>query len=200
MLAKDGTVIAISYPQDMTVEAYLEWEPLQELRYEFVNGEVFAMTGGTLPHNGIAINLLTALRPHIRTQDCRINIADVKVKITPTLYRYPDLVVSCDERDQAALSAIQYPKVIVEVLSPGTEAQDRGDKFKAFCTLDSLEEYVLISSTEVSVEVYRRGEGRLWLYTAYQQGDLIPLDSVDFEFPISLLYDGIAQFETGHNP
>ncbi|MGB7416744.1 MAG: Uma2 family endonuclease, partial [Thermosynechococcaceae cyanobacterium] len=80
----------------MSIEAYLEWEPRQELRYEFVNGEVFAMTGGTLPHNDIAINLLTALRPHVRKQGCRINIADVKVNVTPTIYRYPDLVVSCD--------------------------------------------------------------------------------------------------------
>ncbi|MGF1603594.1 MAG: Uma2 family endonuclease [Thermosynechococcaceae cyanobacterium] len=188
-------MIAIPNPQPMTVEAYLEWEPRQELRYEFVNGDVFAMTGGTLPHNDIAINLLTALRPYVRRQGCRINIADAKVNVAPTIYRYPDLVVSCDERDKVALDAIQYPKLIVEVLSPSTEARDRGDKFKEFRTLASLEEYVLISSTEVSVELYRRGEGRLWLYTAYQSGDFIKFESVDFEFPIALLYEDIVQFE-----
>lgn len=94
----------------MTLEAYLEWEPRQELRYEFVSGIVLAMTGVTLRHNDVAINLLTALRPHIRAQGCRINIADAKVHVTPSIYRYPDLVVSCDDRDRTALNAIQYPK------------------------------------------------------------------------------------------
>lgn len=185
-------MIAISQPYRMTVEAYLEWEPLQELRYEFVDGEVLAMTGGTLPHNDIAINLLTALRPQVRQNGCRINIADAKVSVTPTQYRYPDLVVSCDERDQAALDAIRHPKLIVEVLSAGTEAQDRGEKFKEFRALASLEEYVLIASRDVGVEIYRRGEGRMWLYTAYQDGELIRLESVDFEFPIALLYEGVS--------
>ena len=184
-------MIAASQPQQMTVEAYLEWEPRQELRYEFVNGDIFAMTGGTLPHNDIAINLLTVLRPHVRRQGCRINIADAKVNITPSIYRYPDVVVSCDERDRTAINAIQHPKIIVEVLSAGTEAFDRGDKFKEYRTLPSLEEYILISSTQVNVEIYRRGEGRLWLYTAYQAGDVIKLESIGFEFAIAILYEDI---------
>jgi Uma2 family endonuclease len=185
-------MIATPQPLTMTVEAYLDWEPCQEVRHEFVNSKVFAMTGGTLPHNDIAINLLTALRPHIRAQGCRINIADAKVSVSSAIYRYPDLVVSCDERDRTALNAIQSPKLIVEVLSPGTESLDRGDKFKEYRSLPSLEEYVLISSTQINVEIYRRGEGRLWLYTAYQAPDIIPLESVGFDFPMALLYEDVA--------
>ena len=185
-------MIASPQPQTMTVAAYLAWESCQDRRYEFVNGEVFAMTSGTLAHNDIAINLLTALRPSIRTQGCHINIADVKVTVTPTIYRYPDLVVSCDERDRTALNAIQYPKLMVEVLSPGTEALDRGHKFKEYRSLPSLEEYVLISTTEMNVEIYRRGEGRWWRYTAYQTRDMIPLESVGFECALALLYEGVA--------
>ena len=185
-------MIAIPQSPKMTVEAYLAWEPCQDMRHEFVNGEVFAMTGGTLPHNDIAINLLTALRPAIRAQGCRINIADAKVNVTNTIYRYPDLVVSGDERDRTALNAIQHPKLIVEVLSPGAEALDRGEKFKEYRALPSLEEYVLISSTEINVEIYRRGEGRLWLYTAYQKGESIKLESAGFEFPIALLYEDVS--------
>ena len=184
-------MIAVPTPQNMTVADYLDWEPRQELRYEFVNGEVFAMTGGSLPHNDIAINLLTALRPHIRKQGCRINMADAKVNITPSVYRYPDLAISCDERDKAALDAIRYPKLIVEVVSPGTETLDRSDKFREYRSLPSLEEYILISSTQIDVEIYRRGEGRLWLYTAYQAGDNINLESIGFEFPIELLYEDV---------
>ncbi|MBD2258381.1 Uma2 family endonuclease [Pseudanabaena sp. FACHB-2040] len=184
-------MIATAQPQKMSVEAYLEWEPCQELRYEYVNGEVYAMTGGSLPHNDIAVNLLTALYPHIRAQGCRINIADAKVNVAPPIYRYPDLVVSCDERDRTAVNAIHYPKLIVEVLSPGTEAFDRGNKFKEYRSLPSLEEYVLISSTQIGVEIYRRGEGRLWLYYPYQDGDTLKLESIGFELPIALLYDAV---------
>lgn len=175
----------------MTVEAYLAWELRQELRYEFVNGTVYAMTGGTLPHNDIAINLLTALRTPVRNQGCRINIADVKVQVSPSTYRYPDLVVSCNDRDQSAVKAIQFPKLIVEVLSTGTEARDRGDKFKEYRAIPSLEEYVLVSSTQVNIEIYRRGEGQLWLYTAYQIGDTVPWASLGLELPIAQLYEAV---------
>jgi len=187
-------MIAVPTPQKMSVEAYFAWEPQQALRHEFVNGQVFAMAGGTLAHNDIAVNLLTAQRPSLRKRGCRINIADAKVTITPTIYRYPDLVITCDERDKTALNAIAHPKLIVEVLSASTEALDRGDKFKEYRSLPTLEEYVLISATQTEVEIYRRGEGRLWLYTAYQPGDIVPLESVNFEFPIALLYEDIAFF------
>ena len=188
-------MIAIPRPQKMTVEDYLVWEPQQEFRYEFVNGHVFAMAGGTLAHNDIAVNLLTALRPHLRKQGCRINIADAKVNVTPTLYRYPDLVVTCDQRDKVAVDAIQFPKLIVEVLSSGTEAVDRGDKLKEYCNIPSLEAYVLVSSKAISVEVYRRSESWFWLYTMYASGDVVGLESVGFECPVELLYEDIVAFE-----
>ena len=175
----------------MTVGDYLEWEPRQERRYEYLHGQVVAMTGGTLPHNDLAINLLTVLRPLVRAQGCRINIADAKVKVTPSIYRYPDLVVSCDARDKAALNAIQFPTLIVEVLSPATESIDRSDKFREYRTIPSLQEYVLISSTQVAVELYRRGEGRMWLYYPYQEGDLIRLESLGLDCPIDQIYDDV---------
>ncbi|MFG6107413.1 Uma2 family endonuclease [Leptothoe sp. EHU-05/26/07-4] len=184
-------MIAVPPPQKMTTAAYLDWEPQQELRYEFVNGSVYAMAGGSLPHNDVAINLLTKLRPYTREQGCRINMADAKVNITPQIYRYPDLAISCDERDKTALDALRYPKLVIEVLSPGTETLDRSEKFREYRSLPSLEEYVLISSTQIEVEIYRRGEGRLWLYTTYQAEDIITLESVGFECPIELLYEQV---------
>jgi Uma2 family endonuclease len=94
----------------MSVEEYLEWEPRQEERYEYVLGEIFAMTGGTIPHNDIAINLLTAVRSRVRTTGCRINMAGVKVQVNPSgLYYYPDVVVSCDSRDLNAHKLIRSP-------------------------------------------------------------------------------------------
>ncbi|MBW4485389.1 MAG: Uma2 family endonuclease [Tildeniella torsiva UHER 1998/13D] len=176
----------------MTVEAYLTWEPAQELRYEYINGEVVAMTGGTLPHNDIALNLYTLLRPHLKQRGCRGNVADAKVKITDNIYRYPDLVVSCDRRDIQAVDAIQYPSLVVEVLSPGTEALDRGKKFEEYRTLPSLQEYGLIDSAAMTVEIYRRGEGRLWLYYPYQAGDSISFDSIGVVCPIEQIYEGVV--------
>lgn len=176
----------------MSVEEYLEWEPRQDLRYEYANGEVLAMTGGTIPYNDIALNLYTALRPHLRSRGCRINVADVKVQISPvSSYYYPDIIVSCDPQDLNG-QFIQFPILIGEVLSPGSEAKDRGEKFRNYQTLPSLQEYVLIDAEKVAVECYRRGEGRMWLYYPYTSGDVIGLSSLEFACPIELLYEGVS--------
>lgn len=176
----------------MSVDEYLVWEPQQEMRHEYARGAVYAMTGGTVPHNDVAINLLTALLPQVRSQGCRINMADVKLQIdAANLYYYPDLMVSCDPRDLNAQRFIQFPKLIVEVLSPGTAAKDRGDKFKDYQTIPSLQEYLLVSSETMSAECYRRGEGRMWLYYPYSEGDNIYLDSLGCQIAIEQLYTGI---------
>ena len=188
-------MIATTQPQKMSIEEYLEWEPRQETRYEYVYGEVLAMTGGTIPHNDVAINLLTLVRSQVRARGCRINMADVKVQVNASgLYYYPDLIVSCDARDLNARKFIQYPKLIVEVLSPGTEGYDRGGKFTAYRNMPTLQEYVLVDSEKVSVECYRRGEGRMWLYTPYTPGDILTLESIAWEGAIELLYEDVQFF------
>lgn len=186
-------MIATPDSPKMTVEQYLEWEPQQELRYEYVDGEVVAMTGGSIPHNDIAINLLTTLHPHVRASGCRVNMADVKLKISKSnLYYYPDLLVSCDPQDLSARQFIQFPTLIVEVLSPGTADKDRSDKFIDYQRIPTLQEYVLINSQKVSVECYRRGEGRMWLYYPYGDGDTITLESIGFNVEVAQLYTGIS--------
>ena len=178
--------------QIMTIEEYLEWEPQQEIRYEYVNGEVFAMTGGTIPHNDIALNLYRNLYPHLRSQGCKANVSDVKVQVTPqSPYYYPDVIVSCDPEDLQARKFYQKPKLIAEVLSPGTSGKDRGEKFTYYLKMPSLQEYILIDSEKISVERYCRGEGRMWLYSPYVAGDIITLSSIEFEFPIELLYEDV---------
>ncbi|BAY66209.1 hypothetical protein NIES22_63220 [Calothrix brevissima NIES-22] len=190
---KNLAMVASQQPQKMTIEEYLAWEPLQDFRYEYVNGEVFAMTGGTIPHNDIALNFYTALRPHLRARGCRVNVSDVKVQLTPTsAYYYPDVVVSCDPQDLNARKFIQNPKIIVEVLSPGTSSKDRGEKFTNYLQIPSLQEYLLINSEKISVERYCRGEGRMWLYYPYTEGDMISLSSIEFEIAIALLYEGVV--------
>jgi len=101
-------MIANPHPQIMSIEKYLVWEPLQDCRYEYHNGEIVAMTGGTVPHNDITLNLYRALYPHLRSQNCRINVADVKLQVSlKNSYYYPDIIVSCDQRDLNARQSIQ---------------------------------------------------------------------------------------------
>lgn len=186
-------MIANPQPQKISIEEYLDWEPLQDFRYEYINGEVLAMTGGTIPHNDIALNFYRVLYPHLRSRGCRINVADVKVQVSPNSpYYYADVVVSCDSQDLNARKFIQYPQLIVEVLSPGTEAKDRGEKFSFYRTIPTLQSYILIESDKIAVEYYRRGEGRMWLYSPYALGDTITVESIDFSCIIDSFYEGVT--------
>lgn len=186
-------MLAISQQPRMSIKEYLEWEPQQDLRHEYINGEVFAMTGGTLAHNDITLNLYRTLYPKVRSRGCRINVADVKVQVaTNNPYYYPDVVVSCDPQDLNARKFIQSPTITAEVLSPGTSARDRGEKFTNYLTIPTLQEYLLINSDKISVERYTRGEGRMWLYYPYIAGETITLLSLEFEFAIELIYEGIV--------
>ena len=180
-------------PQNMTAEEYLEWEGKQEFRNEYVDGEILAMTGGSIPHNDIALNFYTALRPYLRQRGCRVNVSDVKVQASKkNRYFYPDLVVTSEPDDLKSRDFIEHPKVIVEVLSPSTASYDRGDKFKYYRQIPSLQEYVLIDSEAIAVEVYQRGEGKMWHYYEYANEEAIALKSIEFECPIELLYEGVS--------
>lgn len=185
-------MFASSHLSRMTPQQYLEWEPTQELRYEYVNGEVFAMTGGTIPHNTVAVNLVTALKSHLRGGACQVFIADVKVGVSASgPFHYPDVLVSCDERDREAIQVIQYPCLIFEVLSPSTEAYDRGGKFAHYRKLATLQEYVLIEAEKVGVECFRRTANRRWEFQTYSAGEEVEFESVDFRCPMELLYEGV---------
>ncbi|MEO0807254.1 MAG: Uma2 family endonuclease [Cyanobacteria bacterium J06643_4] len=185
-------MVATFQSQPMTAEEYLAWEPLQALRYEYCDGQVFAMTGSTKGHNRLALNLYSLLVEQVDAAGCEISVSDVKVELGKGLsYRYPDLIVSCSEQDKKDLKRYRFPKLIVEVLSPSTTTVDREDKFQEYIQLPSLEAYVLISSQRMQVECFRRGEGRMWLYFPYREGDQVPIASLGIEFPIAQLYKNI---------
>ena len=185
-------MIASIQPQQMTVEEYLEWESRQELRYEYCNGDVFAMSGGTKTHDELAFNLRRSLIDRVAEQGCSMSGSDVKVFVRQGVsYRYPDLSISCDDRDEVNDTFYSFPQLIVEVLSPSTESVDRIDKFKEYIQIPTLQEYLLISTDEVSVECYRRGEGRMWLYFQYGKGETITLESVGVDLPIEMIYRNI---------
>ncbi|MBD2197010.1 MULTISPECIES: Uma2 family endonuclease [Calothrix] len=175
----------------MSPQEYLEWEVRQEIKYEYIDGEVFAMTGGTLPHNDIALNLASALKNHLRGSSCIPFMAAAKVAVSENTFHYPDVVVSCDERDKQAIQFIQYPCLIVEVLSPSTEAYDRGAKFTRYRRIETLQEYVLIDAEKIGVDCFRLNDRGLWELHPYEAGDEVQLTSVDFRFPIALLYENV---------
>ncbi|QJB44991.1 Uma2 family endonuclease [Dolichospermum flos-aquae] len=171
---------------------YLEWEEQQDIKYEYINGEVFAMTGGTIPHNDVAFNLASGLKNHLKGSKCRVNIADAKVGVSDTgPFTYPDVVVSCHPKDKKAIKFIQFPSLIVEVLSPSTEAYDRGGKFQLYRRIQTLQEYVLISADKIGLDCFRLNDRGLWELHPFVEGDNVHLVSVDFTFPLSLVYEDV---------
>jgi Uma2 family endonuclease len=177
----------------LTPTEYLAWEEQQEFRHEYVDGEIYDMTGGTVNHGKIAVNITIALGNHLRGSGCQVLNSDVKVQtLESKSYFYPDISVTCDERDRHADQFVSYPCLIIEVLSPSTEAYDRGKKFRKYRRSASLQEYVLVSTNEMCVDAYQRNERGKWELTTYGDGDLVELKSVNLTVPIEQIYENIV--------
>ena len=164
----------------MSVEEYLESERHSAIKRGYVDGHVYAMAGGTRAHGVIAVNVTSLLRSALRGGPCRVYNSDVKVQLTETRYVYPDASVGCDERDRTSddEDVVRYPTVVVEVLSPSTEAYDRGAKFALYRSSETLREYVLVSTDRQAVECYRRGANDLWTLYPFGAGDEVVLESI----------------------
>ncbi len=187
-------MVALSDNYRLTVEEYLALEENSPIKHEYIDGNVFAMAGTTDSHNLIAGNLYTLIRRHLRGSDCRVYFADLKIRLQQSNgFYYPDLLVTCDPRDGETATYKRFPKLIIEVLSDGTEAFDRGDKFNDYQTLDSLEEYVLISSKKQRVEIFRHQENDRWQYESYDaaQNPQVQLESIDLFLAIADLYEDV---------
>lgn len=182
----------------MTAEEYLTWEPTQEQRYEYWNGEVVAMSGGTRYHNRVSLNFFKLLDDGLADRLCEVYIVDVKVQAEPgRKYFYPDVVVTCDQRDRDP-QLVQFPCLIVEVLSPSTEALDRGVKFAQYRRSATLQEYVLVQVEQPVVELFRRNSQGQWVLSDYGLDDSLDLESVGVEIAIADLYRQV-QFEPNNS-
>lgn len=175
-------------------EEYLQMEKISDLKHEYIDGQVYAMAGASDAHVTIAGNLFALLRNHIRNSGCRVYIADMKARIESlNRYYYPDVMVTCDDRDKETPVYKQFPCLIVEVLSDSTEAFDRGDKFADYQQIESLQEYVLINSKRQRVECFRRGDDGLWILQSYTSlQDSYRLQSIDFEGTMTELYEDVS--------
>ena len=185
-------MIASQNSDSLSPEEYLQLEEKSLIKHEYRQGDVYAMAGASNTHVLIAGNLYVLLRNHLRGRGCLPYISDTKVQIEAmNTYYYPDIAVTCDRRDREFKNFLRYPCLIVEVLSETTEAFDRGDKFADYRTLESLQEYVLISQNRIHVDCFRRNDHGQWVLYPYGEGDTIDLASIDFSCAIASLYEDI---------
>ncbi len=176
-----------------TPEEYFAWEEQQLEKHELIDGRVYAMSGGTKNHSAIAINFLLLITPHLRGSKCSVFNSDLKVKILNTTnYTYPDLSVTCDDRDRENPICITYPCLIVEVLSNSAEAYDRGKKFEKYRRNPNLVDYVLVSSEEVAINIYHKNDAGEWVILSYREGDQVELKSIGLSLPIEQFYEEIV--------
>lgn len=193
-------MVALSDSIFMSAEEYLIWEPTQEQRYEYWDGEIVVMSGSTRNHNRVSGNFFKILDDSLANSSCELYIVDVKVQVElGQKYFYPDVVVTCDERERNP-QLIQYPCLIIEVLSPSTEAADRGKKFAAYRQILTLQEYVLVQVAQPGVEIFRRNEQGKWVLSDYSLGDRLLLESLNIEIVIADLYKQVQfEVEVTHN-
>ncbi|WP_017717963.1 Uma2 family endonuclease [Kamptonema formosum] len=185
--------MAVSKSYDyFSPEDYLEGERVSPIKHEYRQGEIYAMAGASDAHVTLAVNLVSLLRNHVRGTGCRTYTSDMKVRIErANSFYYPDVMVTCDERDRTPEDFKRYPRLIVEVLSPWTAAFDRGDKFADYRTIETLQEYVLVSQDRLSVECFRRNSEGRWELYPYSEGEEVHLASVDFRCPIAVIYEDV---------
>ncbi|AUX25731.1 hypothetical protein SOCEGT47_062800 [Sorangium cellulosum] len=177
-----------------TFAEYLARERMSEGKHEYVNGEIFAMAGGTPEHGLIAVNVASVLRGQLVGRRCRVYNSDVRVRVQATgLATYPDVSVVCGplERDAEDENSLLNPVVLVEVLSAGTEAYDRGEKFAHYQAIPTLREYVLVSYSRRRVEVLRRNEDGTWTLLDVRESGVAELASVGCSLPLDEVYRGV---------
>jgi Uma2 family endonuclease len=179
----------------LTEEQYLEIERKAEYKSEYSAGEMFAMAGAKEGHNLLVTNLVREISEQVRNRPCRVYPSDMRVRIPATgLYTYPDVIAVCGEpkfRDEQR-DTLLNPSLVVEVLSPLTEAYDRGRKFEHYRSVGSVTEYLLVSSDRIQVDLYtRQADGRFLLTSANDLEETLELQSVGCLLKLSALYEKV---------
>jgi len=179
-----------------TPEQYLELERNADYRSEYISGQIFAMAGGSPRHSAIISNVNGAAWSQLRGRSCQVFNNDLRVTVMQTgLRTYPDVTIVCGEAHIHPLDkdSIINPTVLFEILSPTTEAHDRGEKWAHYRKLDSLQEYVLVSQDQILVEHFVRQEDDSWKFTATEGLDAsIFLPSLNCTLPLAEVYDRVV--------
>jgi Uma2 family endonuclease len=179
----------------ITPEEYLEREREADTRSEYVNGQVFAMAGATDSHNLITLNVAGELRGALKGKACRTYAMDMRVQVTTAgSYFYPDITVACGRAAFAPgrRDTLLNPAVVVEVLSPSTEAYDRGAKFFYYRQLESLTDYLLVSQDTMRIEHFMRQPNGLWLMAeAVGPDGVLEIASIGCSLRLADVYDKV---------
>jgi len=178
----------------LTPEQYLEAERESEERHEYLDGEVRVMPGANEAHCLLEVNVASELGRQVRSTPCRVFLVQMRVRVKPEFYTYPDvLVVSGEPRfldDQK--DTLLNPQLIVEVLSPSTEAYDRGRKFEQYKAIESLREYLLVASDRMHADLYaRQADGRWILSSADSLDESLTIESIGVHLRLSELYEKV---------
>lgn len=177
---------------------YLELEKDSPTKHEFYRGELFAMAGASLVHNSLVANLIFLLMNHLKNKPCRVYPSDLRVKVELAgLYTYPDVSIFCNEPTLAfgSTDTVTNPTVILEVLSDSTEKYDRGQKFHFYRQLESLQEYVLVSSSQKRVEVFQRLADENWLFFDSSEKESITIKSIECDLSLKDVYYNVSFLE-----
>ncbi|QMS90415.1 Uma2 family endonuclease [Nostoc edaphicum CCNP1411] len=178
-----------------TPEEYLELEEAAEYKSEYIDGQIIPMAGGTINHNRISLNLSAALNFAFRQQDYEVFMGDVRLWIPQKLtYTYPDVMILAGEPEffNNRKDVILNPQIIVEVLSKSTKGYDREDKFQAYRTISTFQEYLLIDQTRIHVEQFSKIGKKQWTLREYDEEDeAIALVTVPFEISLQDLYNKV---------
>lgn len=176
-----------------TFAEYIALERIsREVKHEYVNGEIFAMAGGSVEHSALASASVGLLFEHLRGGPCKPHGSDLQLSIRAAeVATYADAVVVCDpvERDPDSPTHVTNPRVVIEVLSPSSERYDREQKRLYYQQLDSLREYVLIAQDRRQVEVWRGGGVGEWVHEVHGAGEGAALPSIDYVLDVDALYD-----------
>ena len=181
----------------MTLEDFLAWEAEQPERWEFFNGEAFMMAGGSDVHNAISLNTAFALRQTLRGTRCNVFMSDVRLRLAESDdLVHPDVFVTGTDADRARRQVKEDPVLIADVLSPSTEASDRGDKFAAYRRLAGLKTVLFLSQDRAHVECFTRGEDGRWVLSeASGETARLALPAFDFELALADLYRDLPDAE-----
>ncbi|MCY3834615.1 MAG: Uma2 family endonuclease [Chloroflexi bacterium] len=185
--------MAIDSIRQMTVEEYFAFDEASDYKNEYIDGEVYPMTGGTAYHAEIMLNLGFALRLRLREGACRFYSSAMRISVSPTRYLYPDLSVVCGEPalDERAINLFN-PTLVAEVISPTTANRDRGFKRDLYRSIPSLQVYLVIDQFEAQVEVDSRLDDN-WRTREYAGLDaIVPLPTLDCDLPLAEVYAGIS--------
>lgn len=184
-------MVALPQENDWTIEQYLAFEQEQDERHEFIMGQVYAMAGASERHNQIASSLHYLLYGQLLERQCQVFQSDMRVQVLDSASFYPDIVAICGEAHYSndRRDTLLNPTVIIEVLSPSTEAHDRGSKFKQYRRLASLKEYALVSQHQIQIDHYTRQNDDTWVLTDFSDAsDSLELDSINCLLLLSDIY------------